>query len=324
MKKTETMARSKPVGLVGLGLMGQGIASCLLAYGFRVIAYNRTASRAEESVSHVRKSLRDMVKRKLVTARGIRGWRERYQLVRGLDELAPCGFIVETIKEELALKRAVYDELEAAVRVSSIISSNTSSIPITILQHGRRRPERFVGAHWGEPVQVMRYLEIIPGKQTAPRAVRLAKQIGEACGKEPTILKKDIRGFLSNRMMYAMMREAFHLVDQGVADLADVDRSFRNDIGWWATIAGPFRWMDLTGIPPYAAIMEDLFPQLCNSAEVPELMKKVLARGSEGISNQAGFYKYDKQSAEEWERSWVDFTYDLRKLVEKYEQRVRL
>jgi 3-hydroxybutyryl-CoA dehydrogenase len=82
--------------------------------------------------------------------------------------------------------------------------------------------------------------------------------------------------------------------------------------------------MDLTGIPAYGAVMKDPFPQLSNSEEVPKLMKEALARGAEGVSNRKGFYKYDKTTAEQWERAWVDFTYDLRKLVEKYEKRVRL
>ncbi len=321
---TKQTAAFEPIGLVGLGLMGQGIATCLLAYGHEVIAYNRTASRAEASLQHIAETLREMVRRRIVSARAVRGWRKRYRLVRALSDLAPCRFVIESVKEDLELKRRIYDELEDAVRARTVISSNTSSIPITLLQEGRKRPERFIGMHWGEPVQVMRYLEIIPGKHTGPRAVRLAKQLGESCGKEPTILKQDIRGFLSNRMMYAMIREAFYLVERGVATLADVDRSFRNDIGWWATIAGPFRWMDLTGIPAYAAVMEGLLPELCHSTEVPELMKKAVARGAEGVSNRKGFYRYDKASAEAWSQAWVDFTYDLRKLVEKYEKRVKL
>jgi 3-hydroxybutyryl-CoA dehydrogenase len=154
--------------------------------------------------------------------------------------------------------------------------------------------------------------------------VQAAKLLGEQCGKEPTILKTDIRGFLSNRMMYAMMREACFLVEKGIADLEDVDRSFRNDIGWWATIAGPFRWMDLTGIPGYATVMEDLFPELCNSSELPKLMKLVVEDGAQGVSNQLGFYEYDERTAREWQEVWVDFVYDLRALVEKYETRVRL
>ncbi len=322
--KTRKTADAGPVGLIGLGLMGQGIASCLLAYGFRVIAYNRTASRAKASIDHVSAALREMVKRGLRTPAQVRGWRDRYELAESVGKLAPCSFVVETVKEDVELKRRIYDELEAAVKAGTVISSNTSSIPITLLQEGRRRPERFIGMHWGEPVQVMRYLEIIPGQATAPRAVRLAREIGIACGKDPTVLNTDIRGFLSNRMMYAMLREAFHLVEHGIASLEDVDRSFRNDIGWWATIAGPFRWMDLTGIPAYGTVMEGLMPELCNDSEVPQLMKDVVGRGSLGISNCKGFYKYDKAGAAEWEKAWVDFTYDLRKLVEKYERRVKL
>jgi 3-hydroxybutyryl-CoA dehydrogenase len=100
----------------------------------------------------------------------------------------------------------------------------------------------------------MRYLEIIPGKQTSAETIRITRR--EACRKELSTLNVGISGFVSNRMRYAMMREAFHLVESGVADLEAVDRSFHNDIGWWATIAGPFRWMDLTGIPAYAAVAE--------------------------------------------------------------------
>ena len=316
--------RKQPVGLVGLGLMGQGIATCFLAHGFQVIAYNRTASRAKESITHVGSSLREMVRRKLITAARIRDWRKRYQLVTALDGLAPCGLIVETVKEDLELKREIYGQLEEVLSEKAIISSNTSSIPITLLQQGRKHPERFIGMHWGEPVQVMRYLEITPGRQTSPETARIAKQIGEACGKEPTLLNTDIRGFLSNRMMYAMLREAFYLVEQGIASLEDVDRSFRNDIGWWATIAGPFRWMDLTGIPAYMAVMEGLQPELCNATEVPRLMKDVVGRGALGIANQDGFYPYDKAGSVKWEKAWVDFTYDIRKLVEKYGKRVKL
>jgi 3-hydroxybutyryl-CoA dehydrogenase len=265
-----------------------------------------------------------MVRRGIVTSARIRDWRKRYQFVTSVEDLAPCGFVVETVKEDLALKRELYARLEEALPAKTVIASNTSSIPITHLQEGRKHPERFIGVHWGEPVQVMRYLEIIPGKETSPRAVRLSKRIGEACGKEPTVLKRDIRGFLSNRMMYAMMREACYLIDQGFASLEDVDRSFRNDIGWWATIAGPFRWMDLTGIPGYAVVMEGLFPELCNSAELPELMRKIVARRAQGISNQKGFYPYGKASAQEWEKVWVDFTYEVRKLLDQYGKRVKL
>jgi 3-hydroxybutyryl-CoA dehydrogenase len=125
-------------------------------------------------------------------------------------------------------------------------------------------------------------------------------------------------------MFYAMMREALYLVESGVADIETVDRSFRNDMGWWGTIAGPFRWMDLTGVPAYETVSKGLFPKLCNAKNVSKVMRKVVASGATGISNTKGFYKYSKAGAKEWERVWRDFTYDIAALTEKYERRVKL
>jgi 3-hydroxybutyryl-CoA dehydrogenase len=322
--KNTAIDKQKPVGLIGLGLMGQGIATCLLSHGFRVVAYNRTAKRAEASIAHIDGALKEMVRRKTATAAAVRGWRKRYQLAASLDQLRECFFVVETVKEDLELKRRIYEELEGAVSARTVIASNTSSIPISLLQEGRLHPERFIGMHWGEPAGIMRYLEVIPSEKTAPRTLRLTREIGACCGKKPTVLKFDIRGFISNRLMYAMIREACNLVESGVADLETVDRSFRNDIGWWATLAGPFRWMDLTGIPAYATVMEGLMPELANGTTVPGMMVQKVKQGALGISNQKGFYKYNKAEAKKWEKAWVDFTYDIRKLVEKYEQQVDL
>jgi 3-hydroxybutyryl-CoA dehydrogenase len=166
-------------------------------------------------------------------------------------------------------------------------------------------------------------MEIVRTEVTTDRAVHLAQAIAQRCGKEPCLLNFDVPGFVTNRLMYAFIREACHLVDLGVCDVATVDQSFRNDVGWWATLAGPFRWMDLTGIHSYAAVMEGLLPTLSNSERLPEIMKKMREQSAEGIGNQKGFYKYDKHSAKAWEEAWVDFTYDIRKLIMKYEERLR-
>jgi 3-hydroxybutyryl-CoA dehydrogenase len=118
-------------------------------------------------------------------------------------------------------------------------------------------------------------------------------------------------------MMYAMMREALHLVETGVADIEMIDRSFRNDIGWWATICGPFRWMDLTGLPTYAKVMEGLFPELSNMTQVPRLMREKAESGSK-------FYGYPQGKKEAWEKIWTDFTYDIRAITDKYDKKIKL
>ena len=306
------------LGIIGLGLMGQGIATCLLAHGHEVVGFDADPKKNRDATRHVKRSLQELAKQNLLKLSLIKSWPSRLHFADSLSDLAGCAVVIECVREDLELKRSIFAELELLVPRRTIIASNTSSLPITLLQSGRIEPARYIGMHWGEPAQIMRYLEIIPGKQTGRATINAALRLGLSCGKEPAILKQDIRGFLSNRMMYAMLREACYLVEAGIADIETVDQSFRNDIGWWALFAGPFRWMDLTGIPSYAAVMEGLLPELTNSTTVPEMMRKMVKKKALGIANQKGFYPYTEASAKKWEKNWVRFTYEMRKLAERY------
>jgi 3-hydroxybutyryl-CoA dehydrogenase len=270
-----------------------------------------------------REALAKLVRRKLLDRNSARAALGRFRTLPDLDGLRASGFVIEAIRENLDDKRRLFQKLERVLAPGAVIASNTSSFPATLLQKGAVHPERFIGMHWAEPAEITSYMEIIPGRRTSAETIRRTRQVGERCGKEPAVLKLDIRGFISNRMMYAMIREACYLVESGVADVEAVDRSFRNDIGWWATLAGPFRWMDLTGIPAYAAVMKGLLPELSAAKKVPAVMRRIVERGAQGISNAKGFYRYSKPAAKEWERAWVDFTYDIRNLAEKYRRRLQ-
>ncbi len=309
-----------PVGLIGFGLMGQGIATCLLSRGFAVRVYDADRRTYRHGQANIDAALEELVRRRLLKAAGIKNWRDRLQCVSSFDAFAPCPLIIESVPEDLELKQQLFRELEATVSTRTILASNTSSLPISILQSVLRNPARFVGMHWGVPTQLVPFFEVIPGKRTSARTVALAKEFGVANGKDPIVLREDIRGFIGNRLMYAMMREACYLVDSGVADIETVDRAFRHDIGWWSTFAGPFRWMDLTGIPAYAAVMEGLLPKLSNRKTVPPVMHEAVRRGWEGITNGKGFYRYDRSSAARWRKAWVEFTYDLKTIADRYEK----
>ncbi len=312
----------EPVGLIGLGLMGRGIASCLLAHGLHVVAYNRTASRARNALVAIEGALEDLVKRKVVRPRAVADWRSRIKLVPSPKGLAGCPFIVESVKEDIDLKRRIYEEVEQVVPPDAVIASNTSSFPVALLQQGRLHPERFIVMHWAEPAWVTRFLEIVKGESTSEKTLRLARHVGVRCGKHPTILSFDIRGFIANRLMYAFIREACHLVDLGVADPVTIDETVRNDVGLWSTLAGPFRWMDLTGIHSYGLVMKGLLPELADGKHVPKVLQMMIRKGARGISNRKGFYKYSPEAAKAWEKAWVDFTFDAKKLKEKYERRL--
>ena len=198
------------------------------------------------------------------------------------------------------------------------VGSNTSAIPISLIQKPRSKPARFLGMHWSEPAHNSRYMELIRGDQTCDSAMQAAIDVARRCGKDPSVLEHDIRGFISNRLMYAVMREALYLLDNGYADVESIDRSFRNDIGWWATIAGPFRLMDVTGFPAYVTVMKDLFPELANTTELPKSMQKLADEGANGVLNGRGFYDYTPEECEKWKQIWAEFSWDIRRLADKH------
>ena len=311
-----------PVGVVGQGLMGRSIVTCLLAAGHRVHGVTSTPARLKTAARQVLASLRELKKEGLLGRARPEAALKRFSISCDYADLDGCRLVVESVREDLDVKKEVIRRVEDAVGAGTIIGSNTSAIPITHLQKGARRPERILGIHWAEPAHITRFLEVICGDRTRLAHARKVMALAQRWGKEPSLLRKDIRGFITNRIMYAMIREAFHLVDSGVCSMEDVDRSVRNDMGWWITLAGVFRWMDLTGIHSYAAVMKDLNPELCNTAEVSPLMRKVAGSGARGIANGKGFYKYTKASAARWEKAFIRFSYDIRKLALKYPQDV--
>jgi 3-hydroxybutyryl-CoA dehydrogenase len=300
----------KAVGLVGLGLLGRGIAASLLGHGLRVVVYSRETELYAIARASIPQALDEMSQHGYSHAG--ENWQERYVEAESLNELRSVDLVIESVTEELGAKREVFAALEAVVGPDVPICSNTSAIPISVMQQSMKHPQRFVGMHWGEPCHILRFMEIIRGEQTSDAAFEAARVLAERLGKEPSLVQKDIRGFVTNRLFYAMLREALYLLESGVADAETIDRSFRNDMGWWATLAGPFRFMDLSGgAPAYALVAKDLFPQLCNETALPETLKDFAA-------NRQSFYKYSEAETKEWQQKWHDFTWDVKALAEKY------
>jgi len=310
-------AADMPIGVVGLGLMGNSIIACLLAAGHPVVGVTRSISKRRNTRRHLQSILRQMKQEKLLSLDPAQVLK-KLRITEDFADLRECRVVIETVLEDLQVKYEVFRKIEAAVSPETIIGSNTSALPVTLLQKGASHPERFMGIHWGEPAHVLRFMEIICGDQTDLRLVERARALAERWGKEPSIVRRDVRGFLTNRCMYAMLREAFYLVESGYATIEDVDRSLRNDYGYWITLAGPFRFMDLTGVPAYLRVMEHLLPDLCCTKEVPKLMREVVDSGALGVANAKGFYKYTPQEARRWEKRFLRFTYDIRALAQKY------
>lgn len=313
------MSEKIRIGTVGLGLMGCSVATCLLAAGHAVTSLVRDIEKAEEAKNRIRSFLEQLQEEGRLKE-STESVMQRFTVTDKAASFAGFELVLESIFEDVNAKKELFRELETVLSPSAIIGSNTSAIPVSILQSGLKHPERMLGVHWGEPAHITRFLEVICGNESDVKNAEKVMALAEHWYKEPSLVRKDIRGFISNRLMYAMMREAFHLVEKGYATYQDIDRACRNDFGSWITLAGPFRYMDLTGIPAYLNVIKDLFPELDNSTQVPESISQLVASGAKGVSNAKGFYSYTEESAEHWEKVFVEFAYEIRKLSEKYPQ----
>jgi 3-hydroxybutyryl-CoA dehydrogenase len=304
-------------GVVGLGLMGCSITACLLMAGHPVVAVASLPVDLERAESRIREHLRKSLEEG-ITDKEPEAYFKMLKLTEDYAFLKPCLLVVECTLEDLEIKKSVYHRIESVISDEAMLTSNTSAIPISILQKQTKHPERFLGLHWTEPSHTTRFLEIICGELTDVKKAEYLYEIAHYWGKEPTLVRKDIRGFITNRLMYAMYREAFYLVENGYATIEDVDRACRNNTGYWMTLVGVFRWMDLTGVHAYHTVMKDLLPTLNNSPAVPKLIDDIVKAGGKGVANAQGFYSYTEEEARMWEETYKEFSYEIRRLALKY------
>jgi 3-hydroxybutyryl-CoA dehydrogenase len=250
----------REVAVIGAGTMGAGIARIFAAGGASV----RLMARREASLDSARERLGETDMR----------------LTTSLDEaLTGADLVVETIVEQVDPKREVLTRAEELAAAEALVTTNTSSLPLAAFEGALSRPERFAGLHFLNPPELVEVVEIVGGEDTAPETLETLAGWMEELGKAPVVVRRDIPGFVVNRLQYALLREAYSLVDSGVCSFADVDRAVTQGLGArWAAI-GPFETMDLAGLDVHAAVAANLWPELANTTEPSETIAKTLERG---------------------------------------------
>jgi 3-hydroxybutyryl-CoA dehydrogenase len=311
------MKEAGAVSVIGMGLMGRSIAACLLGAGHRVTGVTDDMAASAGVPQKIAGLLEEMRAEGLLQEDAAEAML-RLRMTTELREIAQSEIVFESVTEDLNLKRELLRRAEEIVDADCILASNTSALPVSLLQEGAAHPERILGVHWDEPAHVTRFFEIIPGEKTSPECMGRVAELAPSWGKEPSKLRREIRGFITNRISYAMFREACHLVESGVCTVEDVDRSLRNDVGWWIPFVGPFRYMDLMGVEAYYRVMRDLLPDLCTEKEIPKLMRDVVESGGRGIRNGRGFYRYTEEEAKAWEDRFLEFNYRMRRLTQEF------
>ncbi|MFC4871844.1 3-hydroxyacyl-CoA dehydrogenase family protein [Negadavirga shengliensis] len=305
------------IGIVGLGLMGCSISTCLLIAGHKVTAFDPI----QTNISAGEKRIHDhfqTAREKGLLDKHPDDYLENLVLADAYEDLKSCQLIIESVKEDESIKAEVFKAIDAVVSPEALITTNTSAIPISKLQEYVSHPERFYGLHWMEPAHTTRFLEVICGDRSDMKGAEYLYSLAVFWQKEAVLVKKDIRGFVANRLMYAMYREALYLVEGDYASVEDVDRACRNVAGFFIPMMGVFRWMDFTGIGSYREVMKELFPTLSNATQPNELINRIVDNGGNGIFNGKGFYEYTEEERKIWLETYTRFSYEIRELALKY------
>lgn len=305
------------VGVVGLGLMGSSIVVSLLIAGHPVKAIAPLPEDMLAAPERIKNHLLHCERSGLLNKKIDSYW-QQLTISEDYKELYGCKVVLECVIELPTVKKAVYNKIESSIDEDTIIASNTSAIPITELQQYINRPERFLGIHWAEPSYMTRFMEITCGEKTAVEYADWVFELAHHWGKEPTLLKKDLRGFVTNRLMYAIYREGLHLVEKGDASLEDVDKAFRYDAGSWMTLMGIFHRMDFLGLKDYAAILKNNFPKLSNEEIIPAIMQEMVEAKARGTQSVKGLYPYTPEEAKKWDDSFALFNEEIFRLAASY------
>ena len=277
------------IAVLGAGLMGHGIAQVFALAGHDVTITDAVAASLDTVKSRIAANLRDLGDD--VTAA------ERVRPCAGLAEaVRDADYVVEAVSEDLSLKQKLFAEVEGHVRSDTILASNTSVIPITSIMQGLRERSRALGTHWWNPPFLVPLVEVIGTQWTSPQAIDWTMALHAAAGKKPAHVKKDVPGFIGNRLQHALWREAVSLVERGICDAETVDTVIKAAFGRRLAVLGPLENADLVGTDLTLAIHKTVLPDIESRPGPSPYLEKLVAEGKLGFKSGEGFRKW---SAEE-------------------------
>ncbi len=282
------MADKARIAVIGAGLMGHGLAQVFALAGHDVTIYDSVAASLATAKDRIAANLRDLGEDPRAVAR-----------VRPTGDLADCvrdaDYVVEAVLEDLPLKQKLCAEIERPGRDDTILASNTSVIPITDIRRGLKRRERALGTHWWNPPYLVPLVEVIGTEWTAPAVIDWTMNLHTAVGKTPAHVKKDVPGFIGNRLQHALWREAISLVEHGICDAETVDTVIKAAFGRRLAVLGPLENADMVGTDLTLAIHKTVLPAIDSTPGPSPYLEKLVASGKLGFKSGEGFRKWSPE-----------------------------
>jgi len=298
--------------VIGTGMMGPGISLVLALGGVSTTLVSRTSEGAARGLESVRVQAAVLLGNQLADAETVSGALARVSASTALEPAAAsAGLVIESGPEDLAYKQALFEQLDRVSPPTALLASNTSSLSITQIARGCQYRNRIMTAHFWNPPLLVPLVEIVCGEDTnAPFADDLRRLLA-ACGKVPVMVRKDRPGQLGNRLQVAMIREAAHMVAEGIATAEDVDLAIQNGLGLRFPAYGLLTHQDNVGLDLTLAVNAYVSPDLYRSPEPPPYLSQLVARGDLGVKTGQGFFDWTQRSAEDAKAKRDQFLIDF-------------
>jgi 3-hydroxybutyryl-CoA dehydrogenase len=281
----------KRFGIVGSGIMGSGIAEVAAKAGIEVILRSRSQTSADAMVAGLEKSLARQVDKGRLDAAERDTLLGRVRAVTDLGELADCDLVLESVVEDLAVKKHLFGELDRICQPGAILATNTSTLPVVEMAMETGRPEQVCGIHFFNPATAMPLVEVVAAITTSDETIATATAFAETCGKNPVHVK-DQAGFIVNALLFPYLNNAVRLLDAGVASRDDIDAAMKGGCNF---PMGPLELLDLVGLDTSLAILEALYAEFKDPNYAPApLLKRMVSAERLGRKSRLGFYDYRK------------------------------
>jgi 3-hydroxybutyryl-CoA dehydrogenase len=280
------------IAVAGGGLMGTGIAQAFAAAGHSVAVH--------EPFENVRQTVIERVRAGLAQVGDEPNLVANVRVTRNLeDAVADADFVTEAAPEKLELKRQIFQQLVLLAPRKAILASNSSVMPVGSIADGLKTADRIVGTHWWNPPVLIPLVEVIQGTQTADATVTGAIKLLESIGKKPAHVRKDVAGFVANRLQHALWREAIAMVANGICDARTVDDCVKNSFGLRLAVLGPLENADLVGLDLTRDIHRTIIPELNRDAGPNPLLDDLIDHGKLGFKSGEGFQRWDERAQTE-------------------------
>src|SRR3954464_12433009 len=282
----------KRVGIVGSGIMGSGIAEIAARNGIEVVLRSRQQATADAMVAGLEKSLGKQVEKGRLSEEDSTAALGRVTATSDLGELAACDLVIESIVEDMAPKRHLFNELDRICGEGTIIATNTSTLPVIELAMETGRPDKVCGIHFFNPAPMMSLVEIVRPLTASDETIAEARAFAEACGKNP-VQVKDQAGFIVNALLFPYLNNAVRLLEAGVATRDDIDTAMKGGCNF---PMGPLELLDLVGLDTSLSIIEALYAEFKDTNYAPApLLRRMVSAERLGRKTGSGFYDYKRK-----------------------------